>query len=71
MSQKIVREIRNNFMSTIGLMRDTIKNFDDTTWRKGFTWFQVPVRVARHNIECLDFYFRDLTATFFLEHPLG
>lgn len=48
----------------MGLMRDTINNFDDENWRKEYTWFQVPVRVARHTIECIDYYFRKLDVPF-------
>ena len=64
MTQIVVRQIRNNFINAIGLMRDTINNFDNENWRKEYTWFQVPVRVARHTIECIDFYFRELGAPF-------
>lgn len=59
MSQIIIKEIHKNFKNTLGLLRDTIVNFDDERWRKEYTWFQAPVRVARHTIECLDFYFKD------------
>lgn len=71
MTQIVVRQIRNNFMNTIGLMRDTISNFDDATWRTEYTWFQVPVRVARHNIECLDFYFKEKGAPFSWDTRFG
>ena len=64
MTQIVVREILNNFKNTIGLLRDTVVNFDDERWRKEYTWFQVPVRVARHAIECLDFYFKEKGAPF-------
>ena len=59
MSQTVVQAIHNNFKNTFGLVRDTISNFDDENWRKEYTWFQVPVRVARHTIECIDFYFKE------------
>ena len=71
MTQIIVREIRNNFINTIGLIRDTINNFDDEKWRKEYTWFQVPVRVARHTIECLDFYFKEQGAPFSWDTRFG
>jgi hypothetical protein len=64
MSRVIVEELLNNFRNTIDLMRDTIRNFDDQKWRTGYTWFQVPVRVARHTIESLDFYFKEKGAPF-------
>ncbi|MCU0522964.1 MAG: DinB family protein [Anaerolineae bacterium] len=59
MTQIVVQEIWKNYRNTCGLIRDTINNFDDARWRKEYTWFQVPVRVARHTVECLDFYFRE------------
>lgn len=71
MSQRIVTEIHNNFKNTIGLIRDTITNFDDERWRKEYTWFQVPVRVARHTIECLDFYFKEKGAPFSWDTRFG
>ena len=71
MSQIVVKAIHNNFRNTFGLMRDTIRNFDDENWRKEYTWFLVPVRVAYHNIECVDFYFRDLDASFTWGYRFG
>jgi uncharacterized damage-inducible protein DinB len=71
MTQVVVRELRNNFKNTIGLLRDTIANFDDERWRKEYTWFQVPVRVARHNIECIDFYFKEKGAPFSWDTRFG
>jgi uncharacterized damage-inducible protein DinB len=71
MAQIVVRQIRNNFMNTIGLIRDTISNFYDATWRTEYTWFQVPVRVARHTIECLDFYFKEKSMSFSWDTRFG
>ena len=33
MSQTVVRALHSNFRSTFGLVRGTIGNFDDETWR--------------------------------------
>ena len=71
MTQIVVRQIRNNFINAMGLMRDTINNFDDENWRKEYTWFQVPVRVARHTIECIDFYFKELGVPFSWDTRFG
>jgi hypothetical protein len=58
MTQTIIDELAGAFKSTIGLLRETIGNFDDDTWTSGATLFQVPAKVAYHDVECLDFYFR-------------
>jgi uncharacterized damage-inducible protein DinB len=71
MSQTVVKALHSNFKNTFGLMRDTIGNFDDENWRKEYTWFMVPVRVAYHNIECVDFYFRDLQEPFTWGYRFG
>ena len=57
MTQTVVNELADAFKSTIGLLRDSIRNFDDAHWRKGATFFQVPAKVAYHSTECLDYYF--------------
>jgi uncharacterized damage-inducible protein DinB len=59
MTQIVVQAIWKNYKNTFGIIHDTITNFDDEKWRKESTWFQVPVRVARHTIECVDFYFKE------------
>ncbi len=58
MSSVIVKALKKSFKNTIGLMRDTIENADDKKWRQGDHFIQVPAKLAYHNIECLDFYFR-------------
>lgn len=58
MSKVIVNALKKSFKNTMGLIRDTINNADDEKWRKGYTDFLAPAKVAYHNIECLDFYFR-------------
>jgi uncharacterized damage-inducible protein DinB len=58
MKRVIVSALKKSFKNTIGLIRDTITNTDDQKWRQGYTVFQVPAKVAYHNIECLDAYFR-------------
>jgi uncharacterized damage-inducible protein DinB len=70
-SQIVVKELLNNFKNTFGLIRDTIANFDDENWRKEYTWFQVPVRVAYHTIECVDFYFKDVDTPYTWGHRFG
>lgn len=71
MSQTVVKALQSNFRSTFGLMRETIANFDDETWRKEYTWFLVPVRVAYHTIESVDYYFRDLQQPFTWGYRFG
>jgi hypothetical protein len=57
-TQIVVNELHQAFVDTIGLLRDSIRNFDDDAWRRGPTFFQVPAKVAYHNVECLDYYFK-------------
>jgi uncharacterized damage-inducible protein DinB len=58
MTQIVVNELHQAFVDTIGLLRDSIRNFKDDAWRVGPTFFQVPAKVAYHDVECLDFYFK-------------
>jgi uncharacterized damage-inducible protein DinB len=58
MAQILVKEMADSFTKTIGLLRESIENCDDDAWRKGLTFFQVPAKVAYHDVECLGFYFR-------------
>ena len=58
MSKVIVNALKKSFRNTMGLIRDTIQNADDAKWRQGEHFIQVPAKLAYHNIECLDFYFR-------------
>ena len=53
-------------------MHDTIESADDEKWRQGDHFIQVPAKLAYHNIECLDFYFRpDGAAKFVWGHRFG
>ena len=54
----ITTALKKSFRNTIGLIRDTIEKAEDDKWRQGEHFFHVPAKVAYHNIECLDFYFR-------------
>jgi len=58
MTQNVAQELLNSFKDTIGLLGDSIRNFDDAAWRTGTTFFQVPAKVAYHDVECLDYYFK-------------
>ena len=71
MTQVIVHELANSFKSTIGLLRESIRNLDDATWIKGKTYFQVPAKVAYHDVECLDYYFRAIGQKFIWGHRFG
>ena len=58
MRKVIVNALKKSYRNTMGLVRDTIQNADDEKWRRGEHFIQVPAKLAYHNIECLDFYFR-------------
>ena len=72
MSKVIVNALKKSFKNTIGLIHDTIESADDEKWRQGDHFIQVPAKVAYHNIECLDFYFRpDGAEKFVWGHRFG
>ena len=58
MTQTVVNEVHRAFVDAIGLLRDAIRNFEDDAWGVGATFFQVPAKVAYHDVECLDYYFK-------------
>jgi hypothetical protein len=58
MTQIAVNAVHQAFKDTIGLLRDSIRNFGEAAWCKGPTFFQVPAKVAYHDVECLDYYFK-------------
>ena len=58
MGKAIVNALKKSFKNTIGLIRDTMENADDEKWQQGDHFIQVPAKLAYHNVECLDYYFR-------------
>ena len=64
MSEPLCASVLSNLRSAIALLSETIGQFDESAWTKpGIDAFQVPVTIAMHTVECLDYYFRSDTTT--------
>ena len=64
MTRTTTNALLQSWRRTTGLLADTIRGFTPETWTKGFTWFQMPAKVAYHTIECIDFYFKPKGSAF-------
>jgi hypothetical protein len=64
MSTKLCAGVLANLQAAINLLTETIGQFSEPAWSKpGVNRFHVPVTIAMHTVECLDYYFRPDTAT--------
>ena len=64
MPEPLCGSLLTNSRSAVALLSETIGQFNEPSWNKpGVDAFQVPVTVAMHSVECLDYYFRSDTAT--------
>jgi uncharacterized damage-inducible protein DinB len=64
MSEPLCSSVLINLRSAINLLAETIGQFSDPAWTQpGVDRFQVPVTIAMHTVECLDYYFRSDTVT--------
>ncbi|MHB1355206.1 MAG: DinB family protein [Anaerolineae bacterium] len=64
MSEPLCASVLSNLRSAIALLAETIGQFTEPAWtRSGIDRFHVPVTIAMHTVECLDYYFRRDTAT--------
>ena len=59
MANQLCKDIAGQFELAIGLIEKTIPAFSKEQWMQGISHFEVPVKVAYHLIESLDFYFRE------------
>jgi uncharacterized damage-inducible protein DinB len=59
MSRLLCDDLLDNYRKGIKLVAETIDQFDEEQWGKGIDFFQVPVKIAYHIVDCLDFYFRE------------
>jgi hypothetical protein len=57
MSQAIVNDLQEQFQRTFRMLYEEIDRFDDKQWLTGIDDFLVPVKVAMHIVDCLDYYF--------------
>ena len=64
MSTALCNSLLANLRSSISLVAETIGQFSEPAWTKpGVDSFQIPVTIAMHTVECLDYYFRSDTAS--------
>lgn len=64
MPEPLCTAILANLEATCNLLQETIAQFDVDSWTKsGIDRFQVPVMIANHTVECLDYYFRADTSS--------
>ena len=59
MAGRLCDAIEIQFEKTIKITRELIDSFSGKQWMQGISNFEVPVKVAYHIVDCLDFYFRE------------
>jgi hypothetical protein len=62
MSTPMVNDLIGQYRHTFWILKEEISRFSDAQWRNGLPdpdHFQVPVVIAMHIYDCLDFYFRE------------
>ena len=57
MSKEAVNDLINQYQRAIGILYSEIERFNDSQWITGLDDFLVPVKIAYHIIDCLDYYF--------------
>jgi hypothetical protein len=57
MSRDAVNDLIDQYQRSFKMLYMEIKRFDDQEWLKGLDFFQVPVKIAMHIVDCLDYYF--------------
>ena len=68
MSQTAVNDLLEQFQRTFRMLYEEIDRFDDKQWLTGIDDFLVPVKIAMHIVDCLDYYFSGKTGD---EYPWG
>ncbi|MEE9605053.1 MAG: DinB family protein [Candidatus Scalindua sp.] len=59
MADDVVQALRVNFEAAFSMLEQTIDRFNPEQWFSEIANKQVPAQVAYHNIECIDFYFKE------------
>jgi len=59
MSRNAVNDLIDQYQRSFKMLSMEIRRFDDQEWLKGLVFFQVPVKIAMHIVDCLDYYFSD------------
>jgi uncharacterized damage-inducible protein DinB len=61
MSQVVVNDLVDQIRRTFQILHEEIERFSDHQWVTGLDFFQTPVKVAMHIVDCLDYYFSGKT----------
>ena len=56
MGTAAVHDLIIQYQHAFRILYEEMGRFDATTWIKGFSYFQTPVKQAMHIFDCLDFY---------------
>lgn len=59
MVEDVAQALSVNFEAAFSLLEKTINRFSSGQWSSETANSQVPVRVAYHTIECIDYYFKE------------
>jgi uncharacterized damage-inducible protein DinB len=57
MESKAIDELTKQYQDAFCMLYAEIELFDETNWKTGFGFFLLPVKVAMHIADTLDFYF--------------
>jgi hypothetical protein len=57
MGNMAVNDLADQYQRSFRMLYEEIARFDARQWVKGLDSFQVPVKVAMHIVDCLDYYF--------------
>jgi hypothetical protein len=57
MGRTAVSDLVDQYQRTFRMLYEEIGRFGEGQWVKGISDFQVPVRLAMHTVDCLDYYF--------------
>lgn len=60
MSKLAVEDLATQTKHTFFILYKEIELFDDEQWKTGLDFFLIPVNVAMHIFDCLDYYFGDI-----------
>jgi len=57
----VVNDLIDQFQRSFHMLYEEIERFDDKQWVTGLDSFLVPVKLAMHIVDCLDYYFSGKT----------
>jgi hypothetical protein len=61
MGKAAINDLANQYQRSFRMLYSEIERFDEAQWVEGILPFQVPVKVAMHMLNCLDYYFSGMS----------